>query len=341
MIVIRPSTLDDLDALIGLGAEAGAGMTNLPRERELLEAKIQASIDGFAREIGDSDKPGEESYLFMMEDSSAGKVVGCCGIIATVGLSRPFYSYRLVRLPHTSRELKRYDTLTVLQMVNEYRGAAEIGTLYLTPTYRKNGNGSFLSRSRFLFMAEFPQRFPELIMAEMRGMQDEQGRCVFWESVGRHFLDIDFSYADYLSAVGKYQFIADLMPKHPIYLRLLPKAARDVIGVPHEATRPALKLLEREGFRHEGCVDVFDAGPTIQCPLSEIHTVRESTRVAIHRIVKAVDSEDFIIANTQLENFRMCRGNLRMQNNGKASIPRNVADALMLEVGDHLRFVKA
>lgn len=340
MMIVRPVTTDDLDALARLAAEAGPGMTNLPRQRGLLDSKIQASVSSFAREISETDRPGEESYLFLMENSTNGEAIGCSGIIAAVGLSRPFYSYRLVRLPHTSRELNRYDTLTVLQMVNEYRGAAEIGTLYLTPNYRKNRNGRFLSRSRFLFMAEFPRRFPRLVMAEMRGAQDEQGRCVFWEGVGRHFFDMDFSYADYLSAVGKYQFISDLMPKHPIYVRLLPRAVRDVIAVPHEASRPALKLLEREGFRFEGCVDVFDAGPTVHCPLEQIRTVRDSLCASVRAVVKTVQSDSFIIANTRLDNFRMCRGNLRLQDNDTVRIPRDVADALKLEVGEQVRFIK-
>lgn len=340
MMLVRPTRTDDLDELARLAAEVGPGMTNLPANRKLLEDRIQLSIDSFAREISDADRPGEESYLFLMEDTASGQAVGCCGVIASVGLSRPFYSYRLVRLPHTSRELNRYETLTVLQMVNEYRGAAEIGTLYLTPDYRKDRNGRFLSRSRFLFMAEFSQRFPKLVMAEMRGVQDERGRCVFWEGVGRHFFDMDFSYADYLSAVGKYQFIADLMPKHPLYVRLLPKAAQKVIGVAHEASRPALKLLQREGFRFEGCVDVFDAGPSVHCPLDQIRTVRESLRAKVGTVVEAVQSGSFMIANARLHNFGVCRGNLRVQDDETVGITQDVAAALKLEVGDYLRFVK-
>ena len=75
---------------------------------------------------------------------------------------------------------------------------------------------------------------------------------------------MDFDRADYLTGVGQKTFVAELMPKHPIYIDLLPETARAVIREPHPNTRPALSLLESEGFRCEGYVDIFDAGPTVQ-----------------------------------------------------------------------------
>lgn len=335
MIVVRPVTLNDLDPLEQLAIESGPGMTNLPANREVLERKVRTSLDSLSREV---KTPGEESYLFVMEDTSNQRIAGTSGIIASVGLSRPFYSYRVIHLAHTSLELNKYDSVSVLQMVNEYRGDTEIATLYLTPDYRRGGNGKLLSRCRFLFLAQFPQRFAGRVMAEMRGAHDEQGRSIFWESLGRHFLDMDFSKADYLSAQGKYQFIADLMPHYPIYIRLLPREAQAVIGITHEATRPALALLEREGFRFEGCVDVFDAGPSIHAPLAQIRTVRESAQARVDTIVDALESEPFMIGTTRLENFRVCRGNLRIQGEGTVEISREVAQALELGTGDMLRF---
>lgn len=335
MIVVRPVTLVDLDQLERLAIESGPGMTNLPANREVLESKIRTSLDSFSREV---DTPGEESYLLVMEDISNQRIAGTSGIIARVGLSRPFYCYRVIHVAHTSLELNKYDSVSVLQMVNEYRGDTEIATLYLTPDYRKGSNGKLLSRCRFMLLAQFPQRFARRIIAEMRGVHDEQGRSVFWDSLGRHFLDMDFSKADYLSAQGKYQFIADLMPHYPIYIRLLPREAQAVIGVTHEATRPALALLEREGFRFEGCVDVFDAGPMIHTPREQIRTVRESVQAKIDTIVETLDSKPFMISTTGLENFRVCRGNLRIKGEDTVEITREVARTLGLGIGDMLRF---
>ena len=39
---------------------------------------------------------------------------------------------------------------------------------------------------------------------------------------------------------------------------------------------PARAMLEQEGFRYEGYVDIFDAGPTVECFRDNIHAVRRS-----------------------------------------------------------------
>ena len=336
MMLIRSATMDDLSGLERLAVEAGSGMTTLPAKRGMLAEKIQNSMDSFAAQISE---PGEEAYLFILEDSVTGRIAGCCGIIANVGLSRPFYSFQIINLAHSSQELRKYEPIRVLQMVNEYRGTTEIATLYLTPDYRKDRNGRLLSRCRFLFLAQFPERFSRLIMAEMRGLQDERGHSVFWDGLGRHFFDMDFSKADYLSSLGNYQFIIDLMPKFPIYIRLLPPEAQAVIGKTHEATRPALELLKREGFRFEGCIDVFDAGPTIHCPLEHIRTVRESQQVQVAEIRDHIDSPIYMLSTTHLQDFRVCRGNLQVLPRDGVVIDREAATALNLQVGDPLRYV--
>ena len=66
------------------------------------------------------------------------------------------------------------------------------------------------------------------------------------------------------------------MPRHPVYVNLLPEAARSVIGEVHADTQPARAMLEQEGFRYEGYVDIFDAGPTVECFRDNIHAVRAS-----------------------------------------------------------------
>ena len=40
------------------------------------------------------------------------------------------------------------------------------------PDYRNNQNGQLLSRSRYMFLAEFQELFNEDIIAEMRGYSD-------------------------------------------------------------------------------------------------------------------------------------------------------------------------
>jgi len=335
VIRIRPIQLGDLERLMTLAEESGPGMTNLPADRGVLERRIRASTESFAAE---PDSPGDETYLLAAEDTARGQIVGTSAIIGSVGLTRPFYSYKILSLSHTSLELQKYDTVQVLQMVNEYRGATEIGTLYLTPAYRRDRNGRLLSLSRFLYMAEFPQRFSDLVMAEMRGVHDERGRTVFWDSLGQHFFAMDFNRADYLSSMGHYQFIADLMPAFPIYIRLLPREAQQVIGVPHQDTRPALELLTREGFRFEGLVDVFDAGPTVHAPLSHLRTVAASRRAAVAAVDEAVRGPTCMVANVRSERFAVCRGPVAEAGDGDVRLTPEVAEALGVGAGDAVRY---
>jgi len=336
-MLIRPATQKDIADLEYLANESGVGMTTLPSEKVYLQEKIDVSERSFAR---DTRQPGQETYLLLMEDTERQVAVGSCAIIASVGKTKPFYSFRIINLTHTSQELDKYEPVSVLQMADEYRGATEIATLYLTPEYRRNGNGRLLSRCRFLYLAEQPQRFSRLVLAEMRGVQNDQGHSVFWDNLGRHFFNMDFSKADYLSSLGNYQFIADLMPKYPVYIRLLPEEAQEVIGITHQATRPALKLLEREGFRFEGCVDIFDAGPTVHCPLDQIRTVRDSHRSVVSEIIHMEEKGQQLISNTSAHDFRCCRGDIAFDKNRNLVLSSQAGNLLQVRPGDSIRSIE-
>lgn len=60
---------------------------------------------------------------------------------------------------------------------------------------------------------------------------------------------MNFQDADEFNAKFGNQFIADLMPKHPVYIAMLPESARAVIGVPHPTGRAAMRMLERGRLR--------------------------------------------------------------------------------------------
>ena len=338
MLLIRPIRPEDAGAFLELSIAAGAGMTSLPTEMERIEHKIESSVASFAREV---ESPGDETYLFVAEDRASGRIVGTCALFAAVGLHRPFYSYKIVRFAHSSMELDHFEEVDTLMMVNEYRGAAEVASLFLRPDARGNQNGKFLSRSRFLFLAQFGERFADLVMAEMRGVHAEDGASPFWDGLGRHFFDMEFIKADRLSSLGKYQFIADLMPKFPIYIRLLPSDAQAVIGQPHPATRPAYELLLREGFRFEGCVDVFDAGPTLHCPRSEIRGVRKSRLAEIAWVVDRVPpGARQMIGTTRLADYRACAATLLALDDGRVVLDAETAEALGVAPGEAVRFTE-
>jgi arginine N-succinyltransferase len=189
-------------------------------------------------------------------------------------------------------------------------------------------------------MAQFPEYFDPVVIAEMRGVVDEQGHSPLWNDLGRHFFDIDYPTADYLSMVNK-RFIADLMPKHPIYFPLLPPEARAVIGKVHEQTEPAMKMLEDEGFHRCGLVDIFEGGPVVRCNLSDIRSVRQSIFASVAEITdKPIESEPYIISNAR-QDFRACQGTLQMTPDGGVRLGIQSAMALRLRIGDPVRFVIA
>ncbi len=335
MLVIRPVMMRDLDSLMELATLTGFGLTTLPRDRELLARRITLSMRSF-RDM--ADQPAGETFLFVLEDTASGRAVGTNGVVSKVGGFEPFYTYRIERAIHESQFLGVRKEVPVLHLVSEHNGPCEIGSLFLAPDYRKDGNGRLLSLSRFLFMAEWPRNFDPMVIAEMRGVIDERGRSAFWDAVGRHFFEIDFPKADYLSMVNK-RFIADLMPRHPIYIPLLPPEAQAVIGQVHDQTRGALRILEGEGFRFSGMVDIFEAGPVVTCPLADIRSVRASRKAIVREIVDAaIEGEAMIVANTRRD-FRCCRGTLRSDSAGGVVLGRELAQALEVGVGDAVRFV--
>jgi arginine N-succinyltransferase len=334
MVIIRPVHPDDIDSLMELAAQTSFGLTTLPHDRPLLKRRIKDSQRGFSRM---AEKPGGETYLFVMEDLDKKKVVGTAGIVSKVGGFEPFYSYRIVAGTIESKMLKVRKEIQALHLVEEHNGPSEIGSLFLAPEARKGANGRLLSLSRFVFIADHRQFFDPVVLAEMRGVIDEKGGSVFWDALGRHFFEIDFPKADALVMKDK-QFIADLMPKHPIYIPLLPRAAQDVIGRVHSETVPAIKLLESEGFAFTGMVDIFEGGPIVSCATDEIRTVRESRASVVHKIVpKEIDSDLYIISNTYSQGFRATAGPLTLVPGKGIEITRATAQALDLQKGDAVR----
>lgn len=337
MMIIRPIRSSDYEALHTVAEESGVGFTSLPVNEELLRRKIATSERSFAH---DADKPGPEHYLFVMEDTETGEVVGTSGIEAAVGLEDAFYCYHLGKVVHASRELNVHNEVETLTLCNDYTGASEICTLFLKEHARAGYNGRFLSKFRFLFMAEHMQRFSETVIAEMRGVSDENGQSPFWVWLEEHFFSLDFPTADYLTGIGQKVFIAELMPKYPIYVNLLSEEAQKVIGEVHDKTRPALKLLLGEGFTNAGYVDIFDAGPTIEANINYIRTVQDSQKmeVLVDDSVNGETVTHFAI-NTRVKEFRAAMAALDIDNAKQVvRINEQAARALEVNTGDLIRF---
>jgi arginine N-succinyltransferase len=336
MIIIRPIQQDDYEALHRIAVESGHGFTSLPVNEDLLKRRIAHAEHSFTKQV---THPGDEGYLFVMEDTETGEVVGTSGIEAAIGLDDANYHYHLGKVVHNSRELNIYNTVETLTLCNDYTGATEICTLFLSDSHRKNGNGRFLSRFRFLFIAEHSERFSDRVIAEMRGVSDENGNSPFWAWLEKHFFSIDFPTADYLTGIGKKVFIAELMPKYPIYVNLLSEEAQKVINKVHTNTVPALRLLEAEGFARRGYVDIFDAGPSVEANQQDIKTIRNSKKCQVI-IGDVTERKKYIICNTSVEHFRATQAPLLLRETAnQVVLSAEVAKAIQVSEGDWVRVV--
>jgi arginine N-succinyltransferase len=302
MLVVRAISEQDLDGLLTLTLRAGSGMTTLKPDRKVLAQRLEIACASFAEKIA----PPQRDYMFVMENTASGELVGVCAIKSAVGMDEPFYNYRIGTLVHSSNELKVFTRMDTLYLSNDLTGCAEVCSLFLHPDYRQGSNGKLLSKSRFMFIAQHPHLFSQKLIAEMRGYLDASGKSPFWESLGRHFFKMDFDRADDLTGLGQKSFIAELMPRHPLYVAYLPKEARDVIGAVQRETAPARRLLEQEGMYYEGYVDVFDAGPVLQARVSELRAVRESRLCTVTSGHPATDDgELLLVASTGMQDFRV------------------------------------
>jgi arginine N-succinyltransferase len=134
-----------------------------------------------------------------------------------------------------------------------------------------------VSFARLLLIATDPLRFGPKAMAEIRGFTEAEGRSPFWDAVGAKFFLMDYRKADARSA-RDHRFIADLMPRYPIYASLLPDEARACIARPHPDAEPAFAMLKSQGFHYNNVVDIFDAGPRSRFT-DHIDIVRGAVRI--------------------------------------------------------------
>lgn len=335
--VMRPSRLDDFGALMELAKLSGAGFTSLPVDEGILTTRLEQSDRAFH---GCQKNLQYGKYLMMMEHVPTGKVVGCSAVKAGTGIDRPFFNYRIITLAqasHAAGDL-RFD-MDALILTNEFVGFTEVGTLFLKPDHRGGGAGRLAAQSRYLLMAAAPDRFSDKVLAELRGVVDDQGTSPFWECLGRHFFRMDFAEADRLSATSDNQFIMDLMPRYPIYVDLLPPEAREVIGRCHSEGVGAYKLLQWEGFDFDRTVDIFDGGPLVAAQRRHIRTIRES-RVVTIAAGEVEDDEDArmgLLSSNRMPDFRVCTGKFLASGEEGLFAGADVLEALRLKPGSPAR----
>ena len=331
---IRPAHADDFAAIYEMAKLTGGGFTNLPPDRGTLVAKLARSETSFSRA---EDSQEGDMYMFVLEDPKAKAVRGTCQIFGQVGVIQPFYSYHLSTLTQTSPELGKTFRNQILTLTTDLEGCSEVGGLFLHPAARAGGWGALLARSRYLFMKLHRGRFGDRTLAELRGVMDAAGQCPFWDGLAGRFFGMTFPEADEFNAVHGTRFIADLMPKTPIYVSLLAESAQAVMGQPHPTGRAALRMLEEEGFSYDRYIDIFDGGPTVTTRTDQSRTVRESAQDTVAEIADG-GRKKALVATGRLKDFRAGFACVKRSKKGLC-IDREAAELLDVEVGSEVLVV--
>lgn len=334
MLRVRPSRPGDLPGIEKLVHESAAPLSTLPAHRDKLAEKIDLSMRSFA---GETALKGRERFLFVMEDVEAQEILGTSGIDAHAGNGTPFYSYRRDALYHSSQQLGIHNEVPILYLTHELSGRILLCSLSISPRYRDTIYFDLLSRSRLLFLHAHAARFGSEVIVEIQGVQDEQGSSPFWDSLGRHFFGMDFSTADYYSAVKSKTFIAEMMPTHPIYVPLLTDAARQAMAQPHREARRNCEFLCKEGFRVGKYIDIFDGGPTLEARTSDLSTIKNARQGQV-RLTDQGFGLQKLVCNAQFEHFAATVCNLTEGIGDIIRLARPAVEAIAVTEGESILF---
>jgi len=330
---VRPARAADLPAVLELAKLTGGGFTNLPQDEGALARRLAWSDASFARAEA---TPHNELYLLLLEEVATARIGGTGMVFSRVGAEWPFYSYKISTLTQTSKELDRTLRIEFLSLTSDFDGASEVGGLFLHPDLRTGGLGRLLARARYLFIAQHRARFGDRVIAELRGVMDGQGNSPFWDALGAKFFGISFPEADKFNAVHGNQFIADLMPRHPVYTNLLSDEARAAIGQPHATGRAALAMLLAEGFGFDNYVDIFDGGPTVNARIDDLKSIRGAREAEVAALADAIDAPAQLVATGTLQGFQAFLSPLA---DAGRTLPAAIAQPLGIAPGTRIRHV--
>ncbi|VAV91126.1 Arginine N-succinyltransferase [hydrothermal vent metagenome] len=330
---IRAARMNDLQHLYEMAKLTGGGFTNLPADKPSLIAKLERSALAYG---SDTQEQGNDLFVMVLEHVETGAVRGTSQLFTKVGQNWPFYSYRISTLSQTSKELDRTFSAQMLSLVTDLEGSSEVGGLFLHPNERAGGLGMLLARSRYLFIKEHRPRFGGKIFAELRGVIDEAGGSPFWDGLAGRFFGMSFQEADYFNAIHGNQFIADLMPKHPIYTAMLSETARSAIGVPHPNGRAAMRMLENENFTYDGYVDIFDGGPTMIARTDDVTSIRNAKSATV--IGLGDKGTKSIISSGILNDFQATYASVHEESDGVIIDPEGAGN-IDVKPGDEIRYI--
>ncbi|MBQ72552.1 MAG: arginine N-succinyltransferase [Planctomycetaceae bacterium] len=278
MFIIRQIRIEDVPAVLKLARLVHS--FNLPADRDSIATKVQRSRRSFSGRLED---PKERLHMFVLEDTETGNIIGTSMIIGCISTpGQPHVYLEVSKKSFWSDDLQQGQTHKVLKLGTDETGPSELAGLILAPGYRGHRDrlGGFLSSIRFHYLGLHRRSFDKRVIAEVMGSLTPDSRNVLWDYLGGRFINLSYLEADVFCQHSK-EFITSLFPTDPIYASLLPPEARNLIGRVGDEARPALAMLERQGFEYHGHIDPFDGGPYLEARLDRIPLVKETSRVKV------------------------------------------------------------
>lgn len=335
MYILRKIQEKDLGQFIELAFSAHAGITSLPKDKKTLEKKVHHSIDSFSKDVW---APQNELYLFVLENWETGKIVGISAIYSKTAVNSPSYYYRLSEIPPLSTDPKT-PIQKLLTLISFQNGHSENASLFLHRDHRKEGLGRLLSLSRYLFIASNRKRFDDIITANLRGVIKSDESSPFWDSLGRKFINVDFETAQHMFQNDP-TLITSILPKHPIYISMLTKAAQNAIRRPHKNSIPAMRLLLKLKFSLTNEVDIFDGGPKVSAHVDSVPIIKNSSVATVGYIEKGFITDSQVIVSNNSINFQAVYAHIKKGKSDSITLDAQAAKALGVDIGSTIRYSK-
>ncbi len=365
MYLIRRAKVDDATTLLKLAKMVH--FINLPPDKEIITQKIVHSRNSFLKIANERAEPEPEPmprslvgvgaerttveglgasaanadlFVFVLEDTDSGNVLGTSQALAKMGgPGNPNFSFRLEKREFFSESLQTGTTQIVAVLREDESGPTEIGGLILQPSFRGHPKklGWFLSIVRFHFMGLHRKVFSDRVIAEMMAPITADSHNLLWDYLGRRFIPLSYDEADRFCQYSR-EFIASLLPREPLYLSLLPPAARAVVGEVGPETKGARRMLEKLGFVYEGIVDPFDGGPHLTANTDEISFVRETRVCPMGKTVRAnmCKRQGVVSVLKETGEFYALHEPFMVHDDGSIGLAREHAEMLGVEAGDRL-----
>lgn len=193
--------------------------------------------------------------------------------LATLRLQRsspgalPQAWFRLGWAVHAAAELQLYRRQRTILLGHDLTGADELTGFAAAadlPAEAAAAAWAALVRAAVDERAHEPGTEGPTCIAQLPGLRDAAGQSPVWQGLGRHFHAQDLDAARRQHGPGWERHVAPLLPRHLVYVSLLPAPAEAALGRAAPAAEPLRQALLQAGFGWREHVGIVDGGPVLE-----------------------------------------------------------------------------